>query len=330
MTLIVTGGAGFIGSNFIFYILERGSGTRVVCLDKLTYAGNLATLAPVMNRPDFRFVQGDICDREAVHRLFEEEHPDAVVNFAAESHVDRSISAPEVFLQTNIQGTAVLMDACREYGMVRFHQVSTDEVYGDLPLDRPELLFTEETPLQASSPYSASKASADLLALAYHRTYGLPVTISRCSNNYGPYQFLEKLIPLTLTNALENKPLPVYGNGCNVRDWLYVEDHCKAIDLILHRGQPGEIYNVGGHNEVRNIDIVKLICRELSKPESLITYVADRKGHDLRYAIDPSKIQRELGWAPETSFEAGLRNTIRWYLEHRGWWEDAAMQEAPA
>lgn len=330
MTLIVTGGAGFIGSNFIFYILGRSSGARVVCLDKLTYAGNLVTLAPVMGRPDFRFVQGDICDREVVYRLFEEEHPDAVVNFAAESHVDRSIDSPEVFLQTNVLGTAVLMDACRIHGMVRFHQVSTDEVYGDLPLDRPELLFTEETPLHASSPYSASKASADLLSLAYHRTYGLPVTISRCSNNYGPYQFLEKLIPLTISNALKNEPLPVYGNGCNVRDWLYVEDHCKAIDLILHRGQPGEIYNVGGHNEMRNIDIVKLICRELGKPESLITYVADRKGHDLRYAIDPSKVQRELGWEPETSFESGLRKTIRWYLEHRSWWEDATMQEAPA
>lgn len=330
MTLVVTGGAGFIGSNFIFYILGRSSGTRVVCLDKLTYAGNLATLAPVMKRPDFRFVQGDICDREAVYRLFEEEHPDAVVNFAAESHVDRSISAPEVFLQTNIQGTAVLMDACREYGMVRFHQVSTDEVYGDLPLDRPELLFTEETPLHASSPYSASKASADLLALAYHRTYGLPVTLSRCSNNYGPYQYLEKLIPLTISNALKNKPLPVYGNGCNIRDWLYVEDHCKAIDLILRRGQPGEIYNVGGHNEMRNIDIVKLICREMDKPESLITYVADRRGHDLRYAIDPSKIRRELGWVPKTGFEDGIRKTIRWYLDHRSWWEGAAVQEASA
>lgn len=321
MTLIVTGGAGFIGSNFIFYILERRPEDRVVCLDKLTYAGNLGTLAPVMKLPNFRFVQADICDREAVCRLFEEEHPDAVVNFAAESHVDRSIDGPEVFLRTNILGTAVLMDACREYGMVRFHQVSTDEVYGDLPLDRPDLLFTEETPLHASSPYSASKASADLLALAYHRTYGLPVTISRCSNNYGPYQFLEKLIPLMISNALNDKPLPVYGQGLNVRDWLYVEDHCKAIDLILHRGQLGEVYNVGGHNEMRNIDIVKLICRELDKPESLIAHVEDRKGHDLRYAIDPSKIQRELGWEPETCFEDGIRKTIRWYLDNQSWWK---------
>lgn len=321
MTLIVTGGAGFIGSNFIFYILERHPEDRVVCLDKLTYAGNLATLAPVMKLPNFRFVRADICDRPTVDKLFEEERPDAVVNFAAESHVDRSIDGPEVFLQTNVLGTAVLMDACRTYGLVRFHQVSTDEVYGDLPLDRPDLLFTEETPLHASSPYSASKASADLLALAYHRTYGLPVTISRCSNNYGPYQFREKLIPLMISNALNDKPLPVYGQGLNVRDWLYVEDHCKAIDLILRRGRLGEVYNVGGHNEMRNVDIVKLICRELGRPESLITYVEDRKGHDLRYAIDPSKLRRELGWEPETAFAQGIERTIQWYVEHRNWWE---------
>lgn len=317
MTLIVTGGAGFIGANFIFYILERYPEDRVVCLDKLTYAGSLTTLAPVMELPNFRFVQADICDREAVDRLLEEEHPGAVVNFAAESHVDRSIDGPEVFLRTNVLGTAVLMDACRTHGLVRFHQVSTDEVYGDLPLDRPDLLFTEQTPLRASSPYSASKASADLLALAYHRTYGLPVTISRCSNNYGPYQFREKLIPLMISNALHDRPLPVYGSGLNVRDWLYVEDHCRAIDLILRRGRPGEVYNVGGHNEMRNIDIVKLICRELGRPESLITCVEDRKGHDLRYAIDPSKLQRELGWKPETRFEDGVRETIQWYLDHQ-------------
>lgn len=322
MTLIVTGGAGFIGSNFIFYILERHPEDRVVCLDKLTYAGNLATLAPVMKCPNFRFVQVDICDREAVGRIFEEEHPNAVVNFAAESHVDRSIDGPEVFLQTNVMGTAVLMDVCRAHGMVRFHQVSTDEVYGDLPLDRPDLLFTEETPLHASSPYSASKASADLLALAYHRTYGLPVTISRCSNNYGPYQFREKLIPLMISNALNGKPLPVYGTGLNVRDWLHVEDHCKAIDMILRRGRPGEVYNVGGHNEMRNIDIVKLICRELGRPESLITYVEDRKGHDLRYAIDPSKIYKELGWKAGINFSGGIRETICWYLNHQVWWEN--------
>ena len=321
MTLLVTGGAGFIGSNFIFYILERRPEYRVVCLDKLTYAGRRDTLAAVMERPGFRFVQADICDRGAVNRLFEEERPDAVVNFAAESHVDRSIDAPEVFLQTNVLGTAVLMDACRTHGLARFHQVSTDEVYGDLPLDRPDLLFTEASPLRASSPYSASKASADLLALAYCRTYGLPVTISRCSNNYGPYQFAEKLIPLMISRALEDRPLPVYGQGLNVRDWLYVEDHCRAIDLILRRGKPGGVYNVGGRCEMRNIDIVKLICRELGKPDSLIAYVEDRKGHDLRYAIDPSRIQNELGWTPETGFQDGIRRTIRWYAERRDWRE---------
>ena len=324
MTVLVTGGAGFIGANFIFYMLDRRQEDRVVCLDKLTYAGNLDTLSPVMDHPRFRFVRGDICDRAAVSALFEEERPDFVVNFAAESHVDRSIEDPEVFLRTNILGTASLMDACRTYGISRFHQVSTDEVYGDLPLDRPDLLFTEETPLHTSSPYSSSKAAADLLALSYHRTYGLPVTVSRCSNNYGPYQFPEKLIPLMISSALRDQPLPVYGQGRNVRDWLYVEDHCKAIDLILRQGRTGEVYNVGGHNEMRNIDIVRLICRELGKPESLIAYVEDRKGHDLRYAIDPEKIRRELGWAPETAFQDGIKQTIRWYLDNRGWWESPA------
>ncbi len=321
MKIIVTGGAGFIGSNFIFYLLKNYPRDRVICLDKLTYAGNLSTLAGVMENPNFRFVKGDICDRAAVNRLFEEEKPDVVVNFAAESHVDRSIEDPGIFLQTNILGTATLMDACRKYGIGRYHQVSTDEVYGDLPLDRPDLFFTETTPIHTSSPYSASKASADLLVLAYHRTYGLPVTISRCSNNYGPYHFPEKLIPLMIINALHDKPLPVYGTGENVRDWLYVEDHCRAIDLIVRKGCPGEIYNVGGHNEMRNIDIVKLICQTLGKPESLITYVTDRKGHDLRYAIDPSKIHRELGWLPQTRFADGIQKTISWYLENRTWWE---------
>lgn len=324
MTVLVTGGAGFIGANFIFYMLNRRPEDRVVCLDKLTYAGNPDTLSPVMDHPRFRFVRGDICDRAAVNALFEEERPDFVVNFAAESHVDRSIEDPEVFLRTNILGTASLMDACRKYGVERFHQVSTDEVYGDLPLDRPDLLFTEETPLHTSSPYSSSKAAADLLVLSYHRTYGLPVTVSRCSNNYGPYQFPEKLIPLMISSALRDQPLPVYGQGRNVRDWLYVEDHCKAIDLILRQGRTGEVYNVGGHNEMRNIDIVRLICRELGKPESLIAYVEDRKGHDLRYAIDPEKIRRELGWAPETAFQDGIKQTIRWYLDNRGWWESPA------
>ena len=321
MTILVTGGAGFIGSNFIFHMMKSHPDYRIVCLDKLTYAGNLSTLKPVLTHPQFRFVKADICDRAAVDRLFAEEKPDVVVNFAAESHVDRSIEDPGVFLQTNIIGTATLMDACRKYGISRFHQVSTDEVYGDLPLDRPELLFTEETPIHTSSPYSSSKASADLLALAYYRTYGLPVTVSRCSNNYGPYHFPEKLIPLMIINALENKPLPVYGDGLNVRDWLYVEDHCKAIDLILHKGRAGEVYNVGGHNEKKNIEIVKLICHALGKPESLIKHVADRKGHDMRYAIDPTKIHTELGWLPETKFEDGIKRTIDWYLSNREWWE---------
>ena len=322
MTIIVTGGAGFIGANFIFYLMRKCPEDRVICLDKLTYAGNLSTLKDVMDKPNFRFVKLDICDREGVYRLFEEEHPDVVVNFAAESHVDRSIEDPSVFLQTNIIGTGVLMDACRKYGIQRYHQVSTDEVYGDLPLDRPDLFFTEETPIHTSSPYSSAKAGADLLVLAYHRTFGLPVSISRCSNNYGPWHFPEKLIPLMIVNCLHDKPLPVYGQGLNVRDWLYVEDHCRAIDLIIRKGRVGEVYNVGGHNEMRNIDIVRLICRALGKPESLITYVADRKGHDMRYAIDPTKIHTELGWLPETKFADGIQKTIDWYLTHREWWEE--------
>lgn len=321
MTIIVTGGAGFIGSNFIFHMLKAHPDYRIICLDKLTYAGNLSTLEPAMENQKFLFIKADICDRKAVNELFELEKPDMVVNFAAESHVDRSIENPDIFLETNIKGTAVLMDACRKYGIKRYHQVSTDEVYGDLPLDRPDLFFTEETPLHTSSPYSSSKAGADLLVMAYHRTYGLSVTISRCSNNYGPYHFPEKLIPLMITNALADKPLPVYGEGINVRDWLYVEDHCKAIDLIIHKGTVGEVYNIGGHNEMRNIDIVKLICKELNKPESLITYVADRKGHDMRYAIDPTKIHNELGWLPETKFADGIKKTIKWYLENEKWWK---------
>ena len=321
MTILVTGGAGFIGSNFIFYELEKHPEDRIVCLDKLTYAGNLSTLKSVLDAPNFRFVKADICDRAAVYQLFEEEHPDIVVHFAAESHVDRSIENPGVFLETNIMGTAVLMDACRKYGITRYHQVSTDEVYGDLPLDRPDLFFTEETPIHTSSPYSSSKAAADLLVMAYHRTYGLPVSISRCSNNYGPYQFPEKLIPLMIANCLADKPLPVYGQGINVRDWLYVEDHCKAIDLIIRKGRVGEVYNIGGHNEMRNIDIVKLIIKELGKSEDLITFVTDRKGHDMRYAIDPAKIHAELGWLPETMFADGIKKTIRWYLDNKEWWE---------
>lgn len=321
MTIIVTGGAGFIGSNFIFHMLSEHPDYRIVCIDKLTYAGNLSTLAPVMDAPNFRFVKLDICDREGVYGLFEEEHPDIVINFAAESHVDRSIEDPSIFLQTNIIGTSVLMDACRKYGNIRYHQVSTDEVYGDLPLDRPDLFFTEETPIHTSSPYSSSKAGADLLVQAYNRTFGLPTTISRCSNNYGPYHFPEKLIPLMIINCLHDKPLPVYGEGLNVRDWLYVEDHCKAIDRVIHKGRIGEVYNIGGHNEMKNIDIVKLIVHALGKNEDLITYVTDRKGHDLRYAIDPTKIHNELGWLPETKFADGIQKTITWYLENKNWWE---------
>lgn len=327
MNILVTGGAGFIGSNFIFYMIKKHPDYRIVCVDKLTYAGNLSTLEPVMSNPNFRFVKADICDKEAIDKLFKEENFDIVVNFAAESHVDRSIENPQVFLETNIIGTSVLMDACRKYNVKRFHQVSTDEVYGDLPLDRPDLFFHEDTPLHTSSPYSSSKASADLLVMAYHRTYGLPVTISRCSNNYGPYQFPEKLIPLMIANCLANKPLPVYGEGINVRDWLYVEDHCKAIDLIIHNGRVGEVYNIGGHNEMRNIDIVKLIIKELGKDESLITYVTDRKGHDQRYAIDPTKIHNELGWLPETMFKDGIKKTIRWYLDNKEWWETIVSGE---
>ncbi len=326
-TIIVTGGAGFIGSNFIFYLRKKYPDIRMVCSDKLTYAGNMTTVAPLLNDDNFRFVRLDICDRKGVYELFEDEKPDIVVNFAAESHVDRSIDSPEVFLQTNITGTSVLMDACREYGNVRFHQISTDEVYGDLPLDRPDMLFTEETPLNPSSPYSSSKASADLLAMAYYRTYGLPVTVSRCSNNYGPYQFPEKLIPLMIVNALNNKSLPVYGEGLNIRDWLYVEDHCRAVDLILQKGRVGEVYNIGGNTEMKNIDIVKLICKALGRSEELIVHVEDRKGHDKRYAIDHSKLSSELGWKPLTDFGKGIKNTIEWYVEHREWWEPVISGE---
>ena len=319
MKILVTGGAGFIGGNFVYYLLNRYPGDKVVCVDKLTYAGNLETLESALQDPRFTFYKADITDRRDVEEIFSKEKPDAAVNFAAESHVDRSIGNPSVFLKTNIFGTQVLLDACRRHGTARFHQVSTDEVYGDLPLDRPDLFFTEETPLHTSSPYSASKASADLLVLAYFRTYGTPVTISRCSNNYGPYHFPEKLIPLMITSALEGRPLPVYGTGANVRDWLYVEDHCAAIDLILRGGRLGEVYNVGGHNERTNLQVVQAIVDLLGKGE--IVFVKDRAGHDLRYAIDPSKIVRELGWTPTVRFEDGLRRTVDWYLTHRAWWE---------
>lgn len=319
MKIIVTGGAGFIGGNYIHYILEKYPEDQIVCLDKLTYAGNMETLESVMDNKNFKFVKGDIADRDFVYQLFEDEKPNILINFAAESHVDRSVTDPDVFLQSNFMGTGVLLEACRKYGIDRFHQVSTDEVYGDLPLDRPDLFFTEETPLHTSSPYSASKASSDLLVQAYHRTFKLPVTISRCSNNYGPYQFPEKLIPLMISNALNDKPLPVYSKGENVRDWLYVTDHCVAIDLIVRKGTVGEVYNIGGHNERTNLEVVKTIIRELGKGEELITFVTDRPGHDRRYAIDPSKISRELGWEPTTLFDEGIKMTIGWYLDNKSW-----------
>ena len=316
---LVIGGAGFIGGNFLHIMVNKYPNDQYVCIDALTYAGNMETLEPIMNKPNFKFVHENICNREAVFKLFEEEHFDYVINFAAESHVDRSIENPEIFLKTNILGTQVLMDACRKYGIKRYHQVSTDEVYGDLPLDRPDLYFTEKTPIHTSSPYSASKAGADLLVLAYHRTFKLPVTISRCSNNYGPYHFPEKLIPLMIQKALKNEPLPVYGNGSNVRDWLYVGDHCNAIDLIVRNGKDGEIYNIGGHNERSNLDVVKTILKALNKPETLITYVKDRPGHDLKYAMDPTKIETELGWKPEYNFDSGIQETIKWNLNHQDW-----------
>lgn len=355
MKILVTGGAGFIGGNFVHFMLKEHPQDDILCVDALTYAGNMETLAPVMDNPHFKFIKADIADREAIYNIFEQEKPEVVVNFAAESHVDRSIENPFIFLQTNVMGTQVLLDACRKYGIQRYHQVSTDEVYGDLPLDRPDLFFTEETPIHTSSPYSASKASADLLVQAYHRTFGVPVTISRCSNNYGPYHFPEKLIPLIIKNILEGKRLPVYGNGTNVRDWLYVEDHCKAIDMIINQGKDGEIYNVGGHNEKQNIEIVKLTIATIHRimteqPEyrnvlkkkemtadgqisidwindSLITFVKDRLGHDQRYAIDPTKITRELGWTPETKFEDGIIKTIKWYLDHQAWVKNVTSGE---
>ena len=327
MKILVTGGAGFIGCNFVYYMLEKHPDYEIVCLDALTYAGNLKSLDSAMKNPKFKFIKGSIADKALVDELFSAEKFDVVVNFAAESHVDRSIENPFIFLETNVMGTACLLEASKKYGVKRFHQVSTDEVYGDLPLDRPDLFFTEDLPLTTSSPYSASKASADLLALAFHRTYGLPVTISRCSNNYGPYQFPEKLIPLMVVRALENQPLPVYGEGLNVRDWLYVDDHCKAIDMIIHNGRVGEVYNVGGHNERQNIQVVKTVLRQLEKPESLITFVKDRAGHDLRYAIDPSKISAELGWQPETDFDSGMKKTIQWYLDNSEWIEEIKSGE---
>jgi len=322
MTILITGGAGFIGGNHVHYTLEKYPADTVICVDKLTYAGNMETLEPVLKNKNFHFEKADIADKAAIRAIFDKYKPDAVINYAAESHVDRSIENPGVFLTTNILGTQVLLDASREFNVSRFHQVSTDEVYGDLPLDRPDLLFTEDTPIHTSSPYSASKAGADLLCLAYARTYKMPITISRCSNNYGPYHFPEKMIPLMIVNAMQDKPLPVYGKGENVRDWLFVTDHCRAIDLIVRKGSVGEVYNIGGHNERTNIDVVKTILQQLSKPESLINYVTDRPGHDMRYGIDPTKINKELGWLPDTKFEDGLSQTIKWYQNNESWWKN--------
>ena len=321
MKILVTGGAGFIGGNFVQYMVNKYPDDMIVNLDLLTYAGNLETCQPIEDKPNYKFIKGDIADRAMIFDLFEKERFDVVVNFAAESHVDRSIINPEIFVRTNVMGTTTLLDACVEYGIQRYHQVSTDEVYGDLPLDRPDLFFTEESPLHTSSPYSSSKAAADLFVLAYHRTYGLPVTISRCSNNYGAYQFPEKLIPLMISRALDNKPLPIFGDGKNIRDWLHVYDHCVAIDLILKKGKVGEVYNIGGHNEKSNIEVVQTILKALHKPESLIRFVEDRKGHDRRYAIDASKIEKELGWKPIYQFDTGIQETIQWYLDHKEWWE---------
>lgn len=327
MKILVTGGAGFIGGNFAHYMTNTYPEDQIVVLDALTYAGNLETLEPIMDKPNFKFIKGDIRDRSFIDDLFAEEKFDIVVNFAAESHVDRSIENPGLFVETNVMGVQVLLDASLKYGVKRYHQVSTDEVYGDLPLDRKDLMFTEETPLHTSSPYSASKASADLLVLAYHRTFKLPVTISRCSNNYGPYHFPEKLIPLMISRALADESLPVYGKGENVRDWLHVHDHCTAIDLVIRKGREGEVYNIGGHNERTNLEVVKTILKQLGKPESLIHFVTDRPGHDLRYAIDPTKIENELGWKPVYNFDTGIKQTIEWYLNNKTWWENIISGE---
>ena len=327
MKTVITGGAGFIGTNYVYYVLSKYPVEQFICIDKLTYAGSLENLEGALKNDNFRFIKGDIADKDFIFKVFEEEKPDVVINFAAETHVDRSVVDPEVFLQTNVIGTGVLLEACRKYGIKRFHQVSTDEVYGDLPLDRPDLFFTEETPLHASSPYSASKASADLLVLAYYRTFNLPVTISRCSNNYGPYQFPEKLIPLMIANALKDKPLPVYSKGENVRDWLYVEDHCEAVDLVVRKGKVGEVYNIGGHNERTNLEVVRIILKELGKSEDLIRFVTDRPGHDKRYAIDPAKINRELGWKPKTNFSEGIKMTIKWYVDNEQWLQNIISGE---
>ena len=327
MKILVTGGAGFIGSNFIYYILDKYKDYKIICIDKLTYAGNLSTLSEAMKNQNFKFIKADICDIEKIDTVFKEEEPNIVVNFAAESHVDRSISNPEVFLFTIIMGTSVLLECCKKYNVKRYHQISTDEVYGDLPLDRPDLSFTEKSPLRPSSPYSVSKTSADLLVLSYFRTYKLPVTISRCSNNYGPYHFPEKLIPLIIIKALKNQRLPIYGDGKNVRDWIYVKDHCKAIDLILHKGKIGEVYNVGGNSEKSNLEVVKTILNILGKSEKLIEFVPDRLGHDRRYAINDYKIESELGFKRDVTFEQGIEKTINWFLHNEKWWKECLCKE---
>ncbi|MCR6784770.1 MULTISPECIES: dTDP-glucose 4,6-dehydratase [Bacillus cereus group] len=324
MKILVTGGAGFIGSNFVRYMVKKYPEYNIVNLDSLTYAGNLENLKDIEELSNYKFVKGDIADRQFINQLFKEEKFDYVLNFAAESHVDRSITNPDIFIQTNIQGTQVLLDAAKNAEVKKYLQVSTDEVYGTLGETG---YFTEETPLASNSPYSSSKAGADLLVRAYHETFGLPVNITRCSNNYGPFHFPEKLIPLMIINALNDKQLPVYGDGLNVRDWLHVEDHCQAIDLVLHKGENGEVYNVGGNNERTNIEIVKTILKALDKPESLIKYVTDRPGHDRRYAIDATKLREELGWSPKYNFDTGIEQTIKWYLENQDWWKNIISGE---
>ena len=326
MTRFITGGAGFIGANFLFYLRERYPDDRLVCIDKLTYAGNLSTLAPLLGQPNFRFAKVDICDREAVYALFAEERPDVVINFAAESHVDRSIADPSLFLQTNIIGTSVLMDACREYGNIRFHQVSTDEVYGDLALDDPAK-FTEETPYHPSSPYSSTKASSDMLVRAWTRTYGLRTTISNCSNNYGPYQHVEKFIPRQITNIVDGVRPKLYGKGENVRDWIHTEDHSSAVWDILTKGRTGETYLIGANGEKNNITVLRMILEAMGRDPEDFDWVADRPGHDRRYAIDPTKIHEELGWLPETKFADGIKKTIAWYLENKDWWQPIVSGE---
>jgi len=329
MKFLVTGGAGFIGGNFLLEMVKKHPDDQYVCLDALTYAGNLSTLNDIKDAKNFEFVHGNICDKDMIARLFKEEKPDYVINFAAETHVDRASLYPDLFIETNVVGTQTLLDACRSYGIKRYHQVSTDEVYGDLPLEAKDEFFREDSMIKPSSPYSASKASADLLCLAYHRTFGLPVTVSRCSNNYGPYQYPEKLIPFMIQKALKNEPLPVYGTGLNVRDWLYVSDHCEAIDLIVRHGVDGNVYNVGGHNEKTNMQIVEIILKQMEKPESLIHHVQDRPGHDLRYAIDPSKMNA-IGWTNKVPFEEGIKKTIEWNLANKQWIDSVSSKDANA